>query len=160
MLAYDYGILSMITLEEVIGIALFKVKMMGNISRHSHKNYSDFFALYSCYAKSLDFQQYPNPARKLSRNGRWKFDYIPISHRLCLWYANLDQAKELKVYKKTLFEKTESEASLRDFWDRKLYKSLLSKGMFIDIRDVSFYFSTDGVNLFRKGMSFFSLFSI
>lgn len=81
-------------------------------------------------------------------------------HRHCLWYANLDRAKELKAYKKTLFEKTESEASLRDFWDRKLDKSLLSKGMFTDIRDVAFYFSTDGVNLFRKGMSFFSTFSM
>lgn len=41
MLAYDYRILSMITFEEAIRIALFKVKMMGNVSCHSHKNYSD-----------------------------------------------------------------------------------------------------------------------
>lgn len=41
MLTYDYEILNMLTLEEAIGIALFKVKLMANILRNSYKNYSN-----------------------------------------------------------------------------------------------------------------------
>lgn len=41
ILAYDYEILSIFIFEEVIGIALFKVIMLGNLSRNFHKNYSN-----------------------------------------------------------------------------------------------------------------------
>ena len=41
MLVYDYEILSMLTLEAIIGITLFKVRILGNVLRNSHKNFSD-----------------------------------------------------------------------------------------------------------------------
>ncbi len=38
---YNYQILNMLILDEVIKIALFKIKMLGNMLRNSHKNCSN-----------------------------------------------------------------------------------------------------------------------
>lgn len=63
----------------------------------------------------------PKPSCKLSQRGRYKFDYIPVTHRFYLWYANSHRAKELKVYKETCFEKIEFEVKSSRFlgWEIK-----------------------------------------
>jgi len=44
------------------------------------------------------------------------------------------------------------DGDIRDFWDGKLFQKLQAAGMFLDYRDLAFFCSTDGVNLFRKGI--------
>jgi hypothetical protein len=92
-------------------------------------------------------------------NGKpWKtFDYIPIQHRLRLQYANPQRAQEFTQYRQSLkldahrrVQEGEEE-ELRDFWDGKLCTQLQAKGFLTASTDLAFAFSTDGVDLFRKG---------
>ena len=81
---------------------------------------------------------------------RKTFDYIPVQHRLRLLYSNPKTAHHLKSYRKKLEDSAEGDV-LRDFWDGKLCAELKRKGILNDPRSLAFYFSTDGVYLFRKG---------
>ena len=78
---------------------------------------------------------------------RKTFDYIPVQHRL---YSDPKAARDLKSYRKKLEDTAEGDV-LRDFWDAKLCAELKKKGILTDPRSLAFYFSTDGVCLFRKG---------
>ena len=81
---------------------------------------------------------------------RKTFDYIAVQHRLRLLYSDPKMAQQLKSYRKRLEESAEGNV-VRDFWDAKLCAELKKKGVLNDPRSLAFYFSTDGVFLFRKG---------
>ena len=80
---------------------------------------------------------------------RKTFDYIPVQHRLHLLYSDPKAARQPKSYHKKLEDTAEGDV-LQDFWDTKLCTEL-KKGILTDPRSLAFYFSTDGVCLFRKG---------
>ena len=80
---------------------------------------------------------------------RKTFDYIPVQHCLRLLYSDPKAARDLKSYLKKL-EDTAEGVVLRDFWDANLCAELKKKGILTDPRSLAFYFSTDGVCLFRK----------
>lgn len=94
------------------------------------------------------------------------FDYISVIHRLKLWYSSPNRAMELKNYVAALKMSAKTGVK-RDVWEGKLMTLLRGKGLFVSIfllfkenfidfcqandTDLAFAFSTDGVNLFKKG---------
>ena len=65
-------------------------------------------------------------------------------------YSDRKMARQLKSYRKKMEDSAEGDM-LRDFWDAKLCAELKKRGILTDPRSLAFYFSTDGVCLFRKG---------
>lgn len=109
-----------------------------------------------CFAKDPTATECPvcGTARIKAGPGIKSFDYISVAHTLKLQYASKQMAHELKGYRIALDrnQKESGESTqLRDFRDGKLAKKLRSEGMLTKGTDVAFYFSTDGVQLFRKG---------
>lgn len=81
------------------------------------------------------------------------FDYLPIIHQLRLRWADLTQASQLKSYRSEFQASSNSDNTIRDFWDSSWAAELQEQGMLINDIDLAFYFSTDGINLFDKGPS-------
>lgn len=82
----------------------------------------------------------------------WKtFDYIPIIHRLMVWWGDVNKNAELQEYPASFEQGQELPAKLSDFWDGKMVRRLRERDMLTRLSDLPFFFSTDGVNLFRKG---------
>lgn len=88
--------------------------------------------------------------RVMGDGKRSSFDYIEFIHRLRLWYSEPLRALQLKEYRKKC-QAASADGSMRDIWDGKLVKELNTMGMLMAERDLAFTFSTDGVQLFRKG---------
>jgi hypothetical protein len=80
---------------------------------------------------------------------RQTFDYIPITHRLRLQYANSARAKKLREYRKRL--QNSPWEGVRDYWDGALHQEHKAKGYFSDERDIALGLSTDGLQLFDVG---------
>lgn len=110
-----------------------------------------------CYAGHPDATECPVCALpRLRPDGKpWKtFDYIPVTHQLVLQYSDANRAKEFLGHVDELYNtsggRTEETHTIRDFWDGELANELRRRGM-LKRRDLAFYFSTDGVRLFKTG---------
>ena len=126
-----------------------------------------------CYAKYPTLDTCPNPnckdPKRYDAQGRPRaqFEYIPIIHQIRLLWADPVMARHPKEWRQKLahLQAEDSEARpdaglpntaelttiMRDFWDAKLPKELIARGMLTNERDLAFYFSTDGVSLFKHG---------
>jgi len=77
------------------------------------------------------------------------FDYISLTHRLRLQFANKERAKALTEYPQSLEDSPWD--GVRDYWDGELHKEHKRNGFFGDPRDIALSFSTDGLDLFKVG---------
>lgn len=74
-----------------------------------------------------------------------------------LQYSNADRAKELMTYRFVAEAKSKDaeEPRLVDFWGSGLHQELVdNNGMFAEETDIGFFFSTDGIDLFRNRSQF------
>ncbi|KAI5804435.1 hypothetical protein EDC01DRAFT_611109 [Geopyxis carbonaria] len=78
--------------------------------------------------------------------------YIPIIHRLCLWYSNAARAETLVQYRKH----AESRSMYTDFWNGSLYRDILKKKRlcFQNDTDLGFFASADGMKVFKTRKPF------
>lgn len=209
--AFQYGVLPYFTKDDLLRIALYKIKSDGNVSLSVHQLYCDIVACFTQDGKSQDrrtveacldrltgihqtrydacakgcsafteddtdsdssdsdndrdpesdnhhnFCSICAAPRKRAPGKRPTFDYVDLIHRLKLWYSEPLRAAELKGYVKSLdrerADPDNDDNSKRDIWDGKLIRTLREKGMLDRETDLAFTFSTDGVQLFRKGKS-------
>lgn len=95
------------------------------------------------------------PRYDVQGKDRKTFDYIPITHRLRLQWANRYRAKDMSTYVASLGhlglepDANGNPGHLRDIWDGRLILDLKSKGLFKEPTDIALGFSTDGANLFK-----------
>ena len=110
----------------------------------------------SCLAFTADYKGLDEclfcnePRFDQRKHPRQTFDYIPITHRLRLQFANAKRAAKLQDYRKSLVS-TQWAGGIRDYWDGMLHQEHKQQGFFRDYRDIGFLFSTDGVQLFKIG---------
>lgn len=120
---------------------------------------------YDCCRNScMSFAMYPEKeACDYCELPRWKgentstsripfttYDYIPITHRLRLWYADPSRSTVMESYRR----QAELEDRLTDYWTSELYLGLKSKGLFRTKTDLAFLLTTDGVQIFKARARF------
>lgn len=89
-------------------------------------------------------------ARQNTKNIPFRtFDYIPLTHRLRLQFANKERAQSLKNYPQSLEDNPWN--GVRDYWDGRLHQEHKRRGFFKDPRDLALSVSADGVDLFNVG---------
>ena len=186
MRAYDlfgYTLEPLIGRNELLRIAMYKIKCNGNVSLNVHQEYSELISCFtsernpdrrtvenmldrmtgmkhirydSCvggccaYTGAFEDLDYCPSCKKRRVRGPGKrdtYDYLELIHRLQLWYSEPQRAKELQSYNIGLV----GGDMKRDIWDGNLISDLRQKGLLNSARDLAFVFSTDGVQLFRKG---------
>jgi hypothetical protein len=104
-----------------------------------------------CFAEKPNADACPECGTPRPKKFNKFFECLDMIHLYRLWYSHSATAIQFQVYKASLRTSNEHQ-ELRDFWDGKLVQKLQAEGFFADDRDLAFLFSTDGVNLFRKGM--------
>jgi hypothetical protein len=85
------------------------------------------------------------------------FDYIPITHRLRLQYANAERAKTMTFYPSRCQQERGSndvQGKMTDVWNGHLIKILQQKHILDRETDLCFTFSTDGVKVFKTRSAF------
>ena len=112
-----------------------------------------------CFAEKPTLHACPEcgTPRSLSRVTK-TFDCLNLIHLFRLRYSHPATAIQFQLYRTSLRTQADNR-DLRDFWDGKLAQKLHADGLFADDRELVFLCSTDGVNLFRKGM-YFNLFEV
>lgn len=84
---------------------------------------------------------------------------FPVTHRLRLWFSDPKRALTLIAYRRhaeALGEPRGAEARLVDFWNGLLFRQLKAKGLFSQPTDVAFFFSTDGMKVFKTRKPFYT----
>jgi hypothetical protein len=89
-------------------------------------------------------------------------NYIPLTHRIRLWWSNPAYAKKMITYRNTAMHGTCTEGKSVDFWTGQLVQDLgkrdqdrgASVPMFLQDTDIAFFFSTDGVKVFKSRRAF------
>jgi hypothetical protein len=81
--------------------------------------------------------------------------YIPVAHRLRLWWSNAVKAETMIHYRNLAVDDPFS-----DFWSGGLYKDLRTQNtsggsFFSRDTDVAFFLSTDGVKVFKSRRAFY-----
>ena len=186
--SFGYGILSSLSRQEAISLALFCAKIKSKSPRQGYQEYQDIVdsllnerpmdirtihkllerktgirhVQYQvcdnncyCYAEKPDAESCPEcgtPRRKAGLGRRKTFECIDLIHLLRLRYSDPSSAAQYQVYVNALHQNPAPKVH-RDIWDGKLMEELRRKGMFLLGTDLAFLCSTDGVNLFRKGIS-------
>lgn len=196
---FNHKVKSHLSGIQLISLALYQIKLRGNVPRAIHCNYVSLVAcllprgkphdartvegilervtgighvsydicVNGCvcfYGKYELLRQCPNPhckdKERYDHKGRPRaqFDYIPLRHQIRLWWGHPETAKMLRSYRATLEnapppdEDDPGSKSIRDVWEAKLFEILReTKGILTNPTDLAFYFSTDGVSLFRNG---------
>ncbi|KAI5836991.1 hypothetical protein DFP73DRAFT_487982, partial [Morchella snyderi] len=89
-------------------------------------------------------------------NPRNTFQYIPLTHRLKMQYADPARARKLTNYRASVEARgAESEEGLaEDFWNGSLYRDQRAKGLWSQRTDIGLFFSTDGVRVFKTRTNF------
>lgn len=85
--------------------------------------------------------------------------YIPIEHRLRLWYSSKARALTLVTYRRYAENaSTHSDGpSYVDFWSGLLFKTLKEeRGLFKNDTDLAFITSTDGMKVFKTRKPFYT----
>jgi len=131
----------------------FSTKLLCNLTRIRHisvdccKNsciaYTGAYAeLYSCL--------FCRHARQNTKNIPFRtFDYISLTHRLRLQFANKERAQSLKDYPQSLEDNLWN--GVWDYWDSRLHQKHKRRGFFKDPRDLALSVSAGGVDLFNVG---------
>lgn len=86
------------------------------------------------------------------------FDYVELIPRLMLQYSDPDRAKTFMTYRKEAEQLSQhedpKERKLVDFWGSRLHRDLKEEGLFTQDTNLGFFFSTDGIDIFRERTSF------
>lgn len=78
------------------------------------------------------------------------FDYLPLIPQLKLQYSDRQRAKVLMAYRrKTELWAQQNPTKTKDYWTGQLHSDLKNKGLFPNITDQAYIFSTDGFRVFR-----------
>ncbi|KAH0611860.1 uncharacterized protein H6S33_011125 [Morchella sextelata] len=118
-----------------------------------------------CKSSCMSYALYPDKRQcDYCQHPRWKdgnigagkepyatYDYIPIEHRLRLWYADPVRASWLIAYR----DQVESQEGVTsDFWTGDLYRDMKAKRLFQQKTDLGFVLTTDGVQIFQSRAKF------
>jgi hypothetical protein len=138
---------------------------------------------YDCCPKScMSYSMYPDDTEcRVCHHPRWKtitnmrskkttekqvpyaqHTYIPLTHRIRLWWSNSRQAEKMIHYRNTTAEQGNAEGKSTDFWTGQLLQDLRKRDedrgartpMFSQDTDLAFFFSTDGVKVFKSRRAF------
>lgn len=77
--------------------------------------------------------------------------YLPVIHRLRLWFSKKHRARKMSTYRKGV---EADKDHLMDFWSGDLCKDLKKKGILGNETDLAFALSTDGVKVFKSRRDF------
>ena len=88
--------------------------------------------------------------------------YIPIIHRIKLWWSNQKRAQTMLNYRNTTYSQRNKDCK-SDFWTGELIQDLQTRDiksgvtnpMFSLDTDIAFMFSSDGVKVFKSRRTFY-----
>jgi hypothetical protein len=138
---------------------------------------------YDCCPRScMSYSMYPDDTEcRVCHHPRWKtiinlrskkvterrvpyaqHIYIPLTHRIRLWWSNPACAKKMIDYRNTTMQGASTEGKSADFWTGQLLQDLKKQDqdrganmpMFTQDTDIAFFFSTDGVKVFKSRRAF------
>jgi hypothetical protein len=138
--------------------------------------------MYDCCPKShMSYAMYPEDTEcQVCQHPRWKTTtnlrskkgteqrvlyaqhiYIPLTHRIRLWWSNSKRAQKMIQYR-IMTKQGGEDGKLADFWTGKLIEDLKKKDeqrgekvpMFSQDTDLAFFLSTDGVKVFKSRRAF------
>ena len=118
-----------------------------------------------CMSYSMYGQDVTHCLIDTCKQSRWKdpetkkrpyaqHSYLPVFHRLRIWWQNTHRAKKMIDYRKTA-ELDHSRNLRSDFWSGKLFQDLKKKGLFASETDLAFALSSDGVKVFKSRRAFY-----
>jgi hypothetical protein len=137
---------------------------------------------YDCCPKShMSYAMYPEDTEcRVCQHPRWKtitnlrskkgterrvphaqHIYIPLAHRIRLWWSNSKRAQKM-IHYRTMAVQGGENGKLSDFWTGTLIKDLKKTDeqrgervpMFSQDTDLAFFLSTDGVKVFKSRRAF------
>jgi hypothetical protein len=138
---------------------------------------------YDCCPKScMSYAMYPDDTEcRVCHHPRWKtitnlrskkaterqvpyaqHIYIPLTHRIRLWWSNPSQAEKMIQYRNMTAMQGSVDGKSADIWTGKLLQDLKKRDedrgartpMFSQDTDLAFFFSTDGVKVFKSRRAF------
>lgn len=136
--------------------------------RHLQKRTGIRFVEYDCCINScMSYGPFPERTTcthcgedRYNENGRSRasYLYIPIIHRLKLQYASPKRAQKLTEYRASVESRggdsTNTDDLHEDFWNGQLYCDQKEQGLYSQDTDLGFFFSTDGVRIFKTRSNF------
>jgi hypothetical protein len=153
------------------------------VNRHIEQRTGVKGVKYDCCPEShMSYAMYPEDTEcRVCHHPRWKTTtnlrgkkaterqipyaqhlYIPLTHRIRLWWSNPIRAEKMIQYRNTTAMQGSGEGKSADFWTGKLVQDLKKRDadsgartpMFSQDTDLAFFFSTDGVKVFKSRRAF------
>ncbi|KAI5776687.1 hypothetical protein EDC01DRAFT_636530 [Geopyxis carbonaria] len=81
------------------------------------------------------------------------YDYIPVTHRMRLWWADTRRAQVMLNYRRQVKLDREN-GMFSDFWSGGFCAELQQQGLLQHDTDIAFFFSSDAVKVFKSRRSF------